>query len=81
MLGIVQPWDPDYYIKFGSINTSGYAAAGAKSTLNSFNLLLCIERNEEGHESIDTDIGGWANQGTIMRGVKFSIARIGENIV
>lgn len=74
----MQPWDPDYYMKFGTINTSGYSAAGTKGALGSFNLLLCVEHNEACQESIDTDIGGWANQGTIMRGIKFSIARIGK---
>ena len=76
LLGVVQPWDPDYDVKFGShlgINNFSSGGTGTKSC----NLLVCIDQPGSSSSSSVADIGGWAEQGTIFRGVKFSMTLIG----
>ena len=85
LLGIIQPWDPDYDIKFGinfSINQSTYISTqkgadrdGSAMQQQVINILVCVDQCDGlGQE----DIGGWASQGSIRSGVRFSMAPVGE---
>lgn len=85
LLGIIQPWDPDYDIKYGinfSINQSTYISTqtapgreGASVQQRQVvNILVCVDQSDGlGQE----DIGGWATQGSVRSGVHFSMAPIG----
>lgn len=83
LMGIVQPWDPDYDFKFGtnfSLNQSNNPAlmnygGEANVDITTANLLVCID----GGDGLDgQNIGGWAPQGAIHSGVVFSMAVIGN---
>jgi hypothetical protein len=98
LLGIIQPWDPDYDIKFGinfAVNQSSFlkaqahgydssgggagggGGAGTAAPLPTVNILVCVDQQSHvGAE--DSDIGGWASQGSILTGVNFSMAVIGK---
>jgi hypothetical protein len=85
ILGIIQPWDPDYDIKYGinfSINQSTYistqqAPGQGGASVQVVNILVCVDQSDGLTEQ---DIGGWAAQGSIMSGVRFSMAPIGKRI-
>lgn len=87
LLGIIQPWDPDYDIKFGinfSVNQSTYissqlpsgreGSAQVSAGTQVVNILVCVDQSDG---LAQTDIGGWASQGSIVTGVHFSMAIIG----
>lgn len=85
LLGIIQPWDPDYDIKYGinfSINQSTYITtqqpsrdSKGQAPLQVVNILVCVDQSDGlGGQ----DIGGWASQGTVTPGVTFSMATIGK---
>eukprot|EP01032_Pedospumella_encystans_P018714 gene18714-21295_t len=88
LLGIIQPWDPDYDIKYGinfSVNQSTYistqqpARDGGKPgqpPLQVVNILVCVDQGDG--LSGSADIGGWASQGSIVPGVGFSMTAIGN---
>jgi hypothetical protein len=86
LLGIIQPWDPDYDIKYGinfSINQSTYISTqqapsrdGSKGpSVQVVNILVTVDMGDDEN----ADIGGWASQGSIHPGVKFSMAPIGTS--
>jgi hypothetical protein len=85
ILGINQPWDPDYDIKFGvnfSIEqTSGFKNANTgsaqKSSYSSINLMICVDQSDILNPNELSRIGGWASQGMIMSGVQFSMMCLG----
>ena len=117
LLGVIQPWDPDYDIKFGinfAVNQSSYlnqqpqqqygnggSGNSGAAPVQVVNILVCVDQsdglpvNSSGggsggisgggdgggggvQQHQQGEIGGWAEQGTIMPGVKFSMAVIGE---
>jgi hypothetical protein len=85
LLGIVQPWDPDYDIKFGInfqlnplVQQSMLAecvASGETRDLTTANLLICVDGGDLASREA---IGGWASPGTIHPGVVFKIALLGN---
>jgi len=87
LLGIIQPWDPDYDIKYGinfSVNQSTYISTQqpardgkpGQPTLQVVNILVCVDQSDG--LSGTADIGGWAAQGSIVPGVGFSMTAIGK---
>lgn len=91
LLGIIQPWDPDYDIKFGinfSVNQSTYistqqpsgreGSANVPSGVQIVNILVCVDQSDGAGQA---DIGGWASQGSIITGVNFSMAIIGKSSI
>lgn len=90
LLGIIQPWDPDYDIKYGinfSVNQSTYistqqpARDGSRpgqAPLQVVNILVCVDQSDGLGGA--ADIGGWATQGSIVPGVGFSMTAIGKSI-
>jgi hypothetical protein len=86
LLGVIQPWDPDYDIKFGvnfNVNQSSNPSIismfkqkeqGADVTIA--NILVCVD----GSDQSSVDIGGWAPQGAIFAGVSFQMAVIGKSL-
>lgn len=89
LLGIIQPWDPDYDIKFGinfSVNQSTYISTqqptgregntSVPSGVQVVNILVCVDQS---NGTAAADIGGWASQGSIVTGVRFSMTIIGTS--
>lgn len=86
VLGIIQPWDPDYDIKFGNAYRAyptGVTKNGETISLNPsgvskfgecINLMVCVDH---GDAAKSDGIGGWAPQGLIRQGVRFFMARLG----
>jgi hypothetical protein len=85
ILGIIQPWDPDYDIKYGinfSINQSTYISTQKVpgqdgACVQVVNILVCVDQSDG---LVEQDIGGWAAQGSIISGVRFSMAPIGKTL-
>jgi hypothetical protein len=84
LLGIIQPWDPDYDLKLGanfSVNQSQHLKNmnifynDNCGDLTTANILICVD---SGESLDDPNIGGWANQGAVHSGVTFSMAIIGN---
>lgn len=80
LLGIVQPWDPDYDFKFGinfgipSQIHASMMAEGAED-MTTANLLICVDSGESASAE---SLGGWASPGTIHSGVVFQMAVLGN---
>ena len=84
LLGIIQPWDPDYDLKLGanfSLNQSQHLKYmntfynDNVADLTTANILICVDSGDNGD---DPNIGGWANQGAVHSGVTFHMAIIGN---
>jgi hypothetical protein len=87
ILGIVQPWDPDYDIKFGSnSNKLGMMLSGRKhQNYIMMNIMVCIDGGDGISESstgksqdYDLTRSGWAAAGMIFPGVHVSLATLGN---
>lgn len=80
LLGIIQPWDPDYDIKFGSTlyNNKSFLdpeIAHENKDLTMANLLICVDNGET--PNIE-ELGGWAQQGDIIPGLNFQMRILGN---
>jgi hypothetical protein len=88
LLGIVQPWDPDYDLKFGvnfTINSSQHTKYmdtfyndKENNELTTANILICVDSSDNASNNVNFEIGGWASQGTIYPGVTFNMAIVGN---
>ena len=84
LLGVVQPWDPDYDLKYGinlHINQMNPSRSSSMhgdphGPLN-INILICVDRSSPDDLEKGADIGGWAYQGTVMTGVTFTLCVLG----
>lgn len=83
LLGIVQPWDPDYDIKFGGSTLH----AGATDTsmtnydITTANVMVCMDGGDAvggASSAIDSRQSGWAVPGSVFPGVCFSMAVLGN---
>ncbi len=84
VLGIIQPWDPDYDVKYGvnfQLNQSSSVSLAMMNDMGKeltiANVLICVDGGDRLDCSIQS-IGGWAPQGTIFPGVGFGMALIGK---
>lgn len=89
-LGIVQPWDPDYDVKFGinfqsnpqiQQHTLAEAIAQSENTgeIATINVLVCVDSLEQSSMSSHGDIpGGWVAPGSIYPGVCFHMSLLGN---
>jgi hypothetical protein len=86
LLGVVQPWDPDYDLKYGinlHINQMNNPSRSFSSMYGdphgplNINILICVDRSSPDDLEKGADIGGWAYQGTVMTGVTFTLCVLG----
>lgn len=88
LLGIVQPWDPDYDLKFGvNLNIRQNAGLSSTADVTTANIMFCIDcggllvpssTSAFSSSNSSNSTGGWAAPGTIFAGVSFSMAVLGN---
>eukprot|EP01033_Poteriospumella_lacustris_P018440 gene18440-13265_t len=91
ILGIIQPWDPDYDMKMGAKLTRMAPSSSSSSKYGKdsmmVNIMVCVDGGDPVDASVDDGStgekydpfrSGWASSGSVFPGVRISLAVLGN---